>query len=97
MGAEMNKIFSWAMIAALPLAAIVLSLALTSESPPDLRAPAGREWLTNGGDWNNSRYSTLSQINRENVARLKGAWVTHLGSSGGITICCLSSTETINS
>jgi hypothetical protein len=25
----------------------------------DLREPAGKEWLTIGGDWHNTRYSTL--------------------------------------
>ena len=50
---------------------------------PDLRKPAGKEWLTIGGDWHNTRYSTLTQINRNNVKNLKGAWVTHLGSGLG--------------
>ncbi len=49
----------------------------------NLQQPAGKEWLTVGGDWNNSRYSTLEQINRANVKDLKGAWVTHLGSGLG--------------
>src|SRR3954465_12138676 len=52
-------------------------------SKPDLRKPAGKEWLTIGGDWSNSRYSTLAQINRNNVKTLKGAWVVHLGSGLG--------------
>jgi alcohol dehydrogenase (cytochrome c) len=50
---------------------------------PDLRDPAGKEWLTIGGDWHNTRYSTLAQINTNNVKNLKGAWVTHLGSGLG--------------
>ncbi len=50
---------------------------------PDLRKPAGKEWLTIGGDWCNTRYSTLTQINRSNVKNLKGAWVVHLGSGLG--------------
>src|SRR5580704_17185887 len=49
----------------------------------DLREPAGREWRAIGGDWGNSRYSTLTQINRDNVRNLKGAWVAHLGSGLG--------------
>ena len=49
----------------------------------DLNAPAGKEWPATGGDWSNSRYSTLTQINRDNVKNLKGAWVTHLGSGLG--------------
>jgi quinohemoprotein ethanol dehydrogenase len=50
---------------------------------PDLRAPAGAEWPAIGGDWSNSRYSTLTEINRDNVKNLKGAWVAHLGSGLG--------------
>jgi quinohemoprotein ethanol dehydrogenase len=50
---------------------------------PELRQPASREWLHVGGDWSNSRYSTLAQITRDNVKTLKGAWVTHLGSGLG--------------
>ena len=58
-------------------------LAQTNSREPDLRKPAGKDWLTNGGDTNNSRYSTLARINASNVKGLKGAWVTHLGSGLG--------------
>src|SRR4051812_42966415 len=71
----------------LRLAALACLIALPSaaiaQQAPDLRKPAGKEWLTIGGDWSNSRYSTLSQINRNNVKNLKGAWVMHLGSGLG--------------
>ncbi len=50
---------------------------------PDLRKPAGAEWLHVGGDWSNSRYSTLAKLTPANVKNLKGAWVTHLGSGLG--------------
>ena len=49
----------------------------------DLRKAAGKEWSTIGGDWHNTRYSTLAQINRSNIKNLKAAWVTHLGSGVG--------------
>ncbi|HEX5418763.1 MAG TPA: PQQ-binding-like beta-propeller repeat protein, partial [Gammaproteobacteria bacterium] len=39
-------------------------------------------WPTNGGDLFNRRYSPLTEIDRSNVARLKGVWRTHLGGSG---------------
>jgi quinohemoprotein ethanol dehydrogenase len=55
----------------------------TAQRAPDLRKPAAKEWLTIGGDWANSRYSTLTRINRSNVKDLKGAWVVHLGSGIG--------------
>jgi quinohemoprotein ethanol dehydrogenase len=49
----------------------------------DLRNPPGKEWLTIGGDWHNTRYSTLTQLNTANVKDLKAAWVVHLGSGLG--------------
>jgi quinohemoprotein ethanol dehydrogenase len=47
-----------------------------------LVAPPIHGWPTNGGDWYNRRYSPLDQINRGNVDRLKGVWLTHLDGSG---------------
>jgi alcohol dehydrogenase (cytochrome c) len=89
----MNRFSYGLMIAAIPIAAIAVSLAIAPENLSDiggsdsdisdLSEPAGRDWLTNGGDWSNSRYSTLDQITRENVSELKGAWVMHLGSGLG--------------
>ena len=48
----------------------------------DLAAFPTTGWLTNGGDSFNRRYSPLTQINRDNVARLKSVWRTHLNGSG---------------
>jgi len=42
----------------------------------DGRLPAGRNWPVVGGDWTNSRYSTLTQINMQTVKNLGGAWVS---------------------
>ena len=69
-----------------PIAAVVLAVIVPSIAcaQGDLRKPAGKEWLTIGGDWHNTRYSTLAQINRDNVKDLKAAWVTHLGSGLGL-------------
>ena len=36
-----------------------------------------------GGDWGNTRYSTLSRLNRSNVKTLKGAWMARLNSGFG--------------
>ena len=47
-----------------------------------VRSPAGKDWVTNGGGLTNQRYSTLKQINTENVKQLKGAWMTRLKGSG---------------
>ena len=67
----------------LALCAMVFPAMGFAQSAPDLRKPAGKEWLTIGGDWQNTRYSTLTQINVNNVKNLKGAWVSHLGSGLG--------------
>ena len=69
------------------VAAVACAIAVPSaglaQRAPDLRKPSAKEWLTIGGDWGNTRYSTLAQINRNNVKTLKGAWVVHLGSGLG--------------
>ncbi|PYR34801.1 MAG: quinonprotein alcohol dehydrogenase [Acidobacteria bacterium] len=48
-----------------------------------LRSPVGKDWVTNGGNLTNQRYSTLRQINTSNVTQLKGAWMTRLNSGFG--------------
>jgi quinohemoprotein ethanol dehydrogenase len=40
---------------------------------------AGDNWVTNGGGTTNDRFSSLSEINTENVKELKGEWVTKIG------------------
>ncbi len=40
---------------------------------------AAQEWPHYGGDSGGSKYSSLDQINRSNVARLKVAWTYHTG------------------
>jgi len=45
----------------------------------ELSAFSGDNWLTTGGGITDSRYSTLTQINRTNVAGLQVAWQSHLG------------------
>src|SRR3989449_11097531 len=47
-----------------------------------LRSPVGKDWITNGGNLTNQRYSTLKQIDTANVTQLKGAWMTRLKGSG---------------
>lgn len=37
------------------------------------------DWQVTGGEPGNSRYSTLDQINRDNVATLRAAWTYHTG------------------
>jgi alcohol dehydrogenase (cytochrome c) len=47
-----------------------------------IRGPVGKDWVTNGGNLTNQRYSTLKQLDTTNVAQLKGAWMTRLKGSG---------------
>src|SRR5258706_9855644 len=70
---------------------IALGLLMTAHTPagaadPEidrlLRSPAGKDWVTNGGNLTNNRYSTLKQIDTTNVGKLKGAWMTRLKGSG---------------
>ncbi len=68
--------FAFVMMPAVALAQVALAQA-------DLRNPPGHEWPTIGGDWHNTRFSTLKQITTANVKNLKAAWVVHLGSGLG--------------
>ena len=40
------------------------------------------DWITNGGNVYNQRYSPLDEIDRSNVSQLRGVWRTHLNGSG---------------
>src|SRR6185436_15067768 len=37
---------------------------------------AGTQWPAVSGDWGNTRYSSLNQINTQNIAKLGGAWTS---------------------
>src|SRR5437867_12337054 len=43
-------------------------------------AQSGKEWTMYGGDYANTRYSALNQINTKNVSKLRVAWIRSLGS-----------------
>ncbi len=45
----------------------------------ELSEEAGANWITNGGNITNDRFSSLSEINTENVSELKGDYVTKIG------------------
>ncbi|GAA0492328.1 hypothetical protein GCM10008986_18310 [Salinibacillus aidingensis] len=49
-------------------------------SAEQLTSPPSANWITNGGNISNGRYSQLDQINASNVADLKAEWVTSMGS-----------------
>src|SRR5580704_14522436 len=43
-----------------------------------------QNWLMYGGDYRSLRFSNLNQINRQNVASLKAAWIYQPGAPGAI-------------
>lgn len=43
----------------------------------------GRDWMHHGGDPGGMRFSTLTQINPDNVKNLMRAWTFHTGAVGG--------------
>src|SRR5581483_9353036 len=45
--------------------------AASAQTAPDFTKPAGAEWPLVGGDWGNTRYSTLDKLNPSNVKTLK--------------------------
>jgi quinohemoprotein ethanol dehydrogenase len=70
--------------AALPTAASAQAGSGSAITDQDLRrARADVEWLTHGGDYAETRFSTLDQINADNVDELALAWTVEVGSEGG--------------
>ena len=61
------------LVAAAGFLAFTTALASAQEPGRD------REWPITGGEPGNSRYSTLTQIDRANVQRLQVAWIYHTG------------------
>jgi quinohemoprotein ethanol dehydrogenase len=49
----------------------------------DYHKPPSTDWPLVGGDWGNTRYSTLARIDTSNVKTLKGAWMARLQSGFG--------------
>jgi alcohol dehydrogenase (cytochrome c) len=53
-------------------------IAVPDVSDQDLLAqPIGADWTSYNGDYSGQRYSSVSQINTANVAKLRAAWVFH--------------------
>src|SRR5262245_38504970 len=46
-------------------------------------SPAAKEWPSVSGDLGNTRYTSLTQINRDSLSKLKGAWQTERFVDGG--------------
>ena len=65
---------------ALTLSLCLLSL-LTAHAGQPTKAGESRDWPAYGGGPENTHYSTLAQINRENVSHLQVAWTFDTGDS----------------
>jgi quinohemoprotein ethanol dehydrogenase len=57
---------------------IAMAPAFTEE---ELSEHSGENWITNGGGTTNDRFSSLDEINTENVKELKGEWMTKIGAN----------------
>ena len=57
---------------------VLLSFLLACSAPISAAA-ADNGWSFYGGDAGGTRYSSLKQITRENVAKLKAVWTYHTG------------------
>ena len=67
----------------------IIPAAKTSELTPSLARNPGQytTWYRSHGDAESTRYSSLKQINRENVAQLRIAWIYHSGDGKGNIEC----------
>jgi quinohemoprotein ethanol dehydrogenase len=79
-------------VMALGVGLLVISSAAASRSRPVPQATsredavsAGEEWSLTHGDWGNTRYSTLSEINTRNITDLRGAWVSAKFEDGALS------------
>ena len=76
--AALSKILRFSVFSTLLITSIATPLASAQSSPTK------RDWPVNGGEPNNTHYSPLAQINRENVAQLRVAWSYDTGETGGL-------------
>jgi PQQ-dependent dehydrogenase (methanol/ethanol family) len=60
---------------------VIIIIAAVVAAASTAWAQAGNEWTTYGGDYANTRYSTLDQITPQNVGKLRVAWMRSLGST----------------
>ena len=75
------------------LAVLTVSSAVAQQSPPSptasvvataddlLAQPVGANWTSYNGDYTGRRYSSLREINPQNVAQLRASWTFHPGNS----------------
>ena len=65
-------------------ALLLFSLFAHFESSAQFSPPTSQDWPRYGGNPENNHYSSLAQINRENVGKLRTAWTFDTGEQGGL-------------
>jgi alcohol dehydrogenase (cytochrome c) len=67
-------------------AASSVSADVNVEAGDLLAGPVGGNWTSYNGDYSGRRYSSLHEINTNNVARLRAAWIFHPGNSQNLEV-----------
>src|SRR5262249_35582280 len=68
------------------LLVVALAVAATTvlvRTQSNALAPAAKEWPAVSGDLGNTRYTTLTQITKDTLSKLKGAWQSSRFDDGG--------------
>jgi quinohemoprotein ethanol dehydrogenase len=65
------------------IALAIVSCAVLVRTQSNALSPAAKEWSAVSGDLGNTRYTALTQINRDTLSKLKGAWQTERFVDGG--------------
>src|ERR1700761_8365098 len=71
--------------AALTVSSLAVFATAQGLNPAEISKPLGDSWPTYSGDYSGKRYSSLTQINQENVKHLTLAWAAKItpGTGGG--------------
>jgi quinohemoprotein ethanol dehydrogenase len=71
-----HKEARWKSLTTMIFVLVAVPVIVFVQSGTGQQSGARSEWLAVGGDWNNSRFSNLTQITTQNVAKLGGAWMS---------------------
>src|SRR4051812_16552378 len=71
-----HKEARWTGLTTMMFVLIAVPVIVFVQSGTGQQSGARSEWLVVGGDWHNSRFSNLTQITTQNVAKLGGAWMS---------------------
>jgi alcohol dehydrogenase (cytochrome c) len=63
-----------------------ISTAIDIHSDDLLAQPLAGNWLSYNGDYSGRRYTSLSEINKNNLAQLRAAWVFHAHNSSRLEV-----------